>query len=132
MTPARVVKRGGRRYTYYTCTGAQKRGWDSCPSKSVPAAALERFVLQQLLEADAAAVRSSFTGTDDETAPSEHASAIDSDRLSAAQRFRLVRSRLQRVEYDGAVGKVAITLRHGEETAERREDGENQEQGMQP
>ena len=43
MTPAHS-KRGTKRYRYYTCSNAQKRGWDTCPSKSVPAAELERFV----------------------------------------------------------------------------------------
>ncbi len=36
MTPSQT-RRGGRRYRYYTCVNAQKRGWDRCPSKSVPA-----------------------------------------------------------------------------------------------
>src|SRR5204863_362574 len=36
MTPAHSAK-GARRYRYYVCTNAQKRGWDQCPSKSLPA-----------------------------------------------------------------------------------------------
>jgi site-specific DNA recombinase len=40
--------RGQRRYRYYTCTNAQKRGWDACPSKSVPAGEIERFVIEQI------------------------------------------------------------------------------------
>jgi site-specific DNA recombinase len=110
MTPARVVKRGGRHYAYYVCTGAQKRGWDSCPSKSVPAATLERFVLQQLLELDAVAPAAGATppGGGPQPAP---AAPLDPDRLSVAERDRLVRARLERVEYDGAAGKVALTIR---------------------
>jgi site-specific DNA recombinase len=100
MTPARVVKRGGRRFAYYVCTAAQKRGWDTCPSKSVPAATLERFVLQQLLELNESAARP--------TSAAQH--AFDPDRLAAAERIHLVRSRVERVEYDGAAGKVAITF----------------------
>lgn len=34
MTPAHATK-GNRRYRYYTCTGAQKRGRHTCPSGSV-------------------------------------------------------------------------------------------------
>src|SRR5262249_56897418 len=47
MTPAHVT-RGNRRYRYYTCSAAQKQGWHTCPSKSVPAPALEGYVLNQI------------------------------------------------------------------------------------
>ena len=40
MTPAWSGK-NGRRYRYYTCLRAQKRGWASCPTKSVPARQIE-------------------------------------------------------------------------------------------
>jgi site-specific DNA recombinase len=47
MTPAHTTKKG-RRYRYYCCTAAQKRGWDICPSKSVPAGEIERFIVEQV------------------------------------------------------------------------------------
>ncbi|MCB0325542.1 MAG: recombinase family protein, partial [Bdellovibrionales bacterium] len=37
-----------RRYRYYTCYTASKRGWDSCPSKSLPAEEIEQFVIEQI------------------------------------------------------------------------------------
>jgi len=40
--------RGNKRYRYYVCVHAQKRGWDTCPTKSVPAAEIERFVVDQI------------------------------------------------------------------------------------
>lgn len=40
--------KGPKRYRYYVCTKAQKRGWYTCPSKSVPAGELERFVVDQI------------------------------------------------------------------------------------
>jgi site-specific DNA recombinase len=48
MTPSHTSKNKARRYRYYTCTNAQKRGWDTCPSKSVPAGEIERFVVEQV------------------------------------------------------------------------------------
>jgi site-specific DNA recombinase len=42
-----TVKRN-KRYRYYVCCAAQKRGWDSCSTKSVPAGELERFVIEQI------------------------------------------------------------------------------------
>src|SRR5207253_10222321 len=47
MTPAHT-KRGSRRYRYYTCTNAQKRGWPACPSRSIPAAEMDKVVLAQI------------------------------------------------------------------------------------
>jgi site-specific DNA recombinase len=48
MTPAHSTRKRTKRYRYYVCTGAQKRGWDTCPSKSVPAAELEQFVIDRI------------------------------------------------------------------------------------
>lgn len=48
MISSTTSKQKARSYRYYVCTGAQKKGWDTCPSKSVPAGTLERFVLDQI------------------------------------------------------------------------------------
>jgi len=40
--------RNNRRYRYYVCVKAQKEGWDTCPSKSVPAVEIENFVVDQI------------------------------------------------------------------------------------
>lgn len=40
--------RGNKRYRYYVCIKAQKQGWHLCPTKSVPAAEIERFVLDEI------------------------------------------------------------------------------------
>jgi site-specific DNA recombinase len=47
MVPTHTTK-NGRRYRYYVCSGAQKRGWHTCPSKSIPAAEVEQFVVEQI------------------------------------------------------------------------------------
>ena len=41
-------KKDGRRYRYYVCYNAQKRGWASCPAPSLPAGELEQFVVNQI------------------------------------------------------------------------------------
>jgi site-specific DNA recombinase len=46
MTPSFAIKKNSLRYRYYVCCQAQRRGWRSCPSKSVPALAIEQFALQ--------------------------------------------------------------------------------------
>jgi site-specific DNA recombinase len=52
MAPSHTVKRladnGGKVDRYYCCTNAQKRGWHVCPTPSVPAPELERFVIDQV------------------------------------------------------------------------------------
>src|SRR5262249_7843441 len=47
MTPSHCTKNGSTHYRYYVCTNAQKRGWKACPSKSIPAGEIERFVIDQ-------------------------------------------------------------------------------------
>jgi site-specific DNA recombinase len=48
MTPTQTTRHGTKRYRYYVCSHAQKRGWQTCPSKAAPAATLEQFVLDQV------------------------------------------------------------------------------------
>lgn len=48
MLPSHSTKRGNKRYRYYVCSAAQKRGWHTCPTKSVPASEIERFVVDQI------------------------------------------------------------------------------------
>jgi site-specific DNA recombinase len=40
--------KGGKRYRYYVCLTAQKKGWASCPYPSLPAGDLEQFVIGQI------------------------------------------------------------------------------------
>jgi site-specific DNA recombinase len=64
MTPAHTTK-GNRRYRYYTCCGAQKHGWAACPSKSVPAAQIERVIIEQIkcVGSDPAVLREVLTAS---------------------------------------------------------------------
>lgn len=40
--------KGSRLYRYYVCGRAQREGWTSCPSKSIPAAEIERFIVDRI------------------------------------------------------------------------------------
>jgi site-specific DNA recombinase len=42
--------KGSRLYRYYVCNSAQKRGWEVCPSPSIPAGDIDRFVVDQIKE----------------------------------------------------------------------------------
>lgn len=47
MVHSTTLKKG-RRYRYYVCTKAQKQGWNTCPTKSVPAQEIEEFVVDRI------------------------------------------------------------------------------------
>ncbi|WP_442508700.1 recombinase family protein [Novipirellula sp. SH528] len=40
--------KGSKRYRYYVCGTAMQKGWAECPSPSVPAGEIERFIVQQI------------------------------------------------------------------------------------
>jgi site-specific DNA recombinase len=48
MTPSHTTRKGGLRYRYYTCSHAQKNGWQTCPSQSIPAQPIEQLVVEQI------------------------------------------------------------------------------------
>jgi site-specific DNA recombinase len=123
MTPAHTTRNGGRRYRYYVCTQAQKRGWQTCRSKSVPAAPIEELVVDQIraLARDPAVLQEALTqvrqGNDARLAEavSEAARVVAGPQevwgtLRSADQVRLVRLLVARVDYDGARGKVAISF----------------------
>lgn len=43
-----ISGKGKRRYRYYVCSHAQKHGWDTCPTKSLPARDVEQFVVDRI------------------------------------------------------------------------------------
>lgn len=44
------TSKGNKHYRYYVCLNAQKRGWGTCQTKSIPAGEIERFVVEQIRE----------------------------------------------------------------------------------
>ena len=132
MTPSHS-RRGTRRYRYYVCTRAQKRGWDQCASKSVPAAQIEAFVLEQirclgrdpaLLAQVAAEVGPHEAETEGGAGSADVAleaadgtgvalEALDSawPTLTTEQQARVLDLLVQRVAYDGGKETVSITFR---------------------
>jgi len=93
MTPAQV-SRGNRRYRYYTCSAAQRKGWHTCPSKSLPAGAVERYVLEQI------AFRM----------PGGRGQVQPPATESPSEQRQSVRDCVARIDYDGTTGEMAITL----------------------
>jgi site-specific DNA recombinase len=127
MTPSYACENGIKRYRYYVCCAAQKRGWGHCPSKSVSAGAIERLVLERIrrLGEDPTLLRQAWEQTEPADS-TEEAGDLGISTTAAADLMALVRSgdgtlppqELARrlgllvhcVDYDGFRGKVAITF----------------------
>jgi hypothetical protein len=92
------TSKGPRRYRYYTCSGAQKHGWASCPSKSIPAMEVEQFVIKE--------ARNARPGELD-------CQDSSSQWLSTAERAKLLSGIVRCVEYDGRQGELKIKLLPG-------------------
>src|SRR5207244_708047 len=108
VTPAHT-KRGNARYRYYTCTNAQKRGWKACPSRSIPAAEMDKVVLAQI------------RGACPHSAENEGEQMLDGpgrfdhwwQALSPQGQGEALLELVEKVDYDGRAGQLAITFRPG-------------------
>ena len=99
MVPTYTAKLG-RRYRYYVCRTARRKGWSACPTKSVPARMIEDLVVGQLRTALSAP----------ETR--ERLNISEADRLAFDQGDQdLIRALVTKVSYDGTTGAVSLSLR---------------------
>jgi hypothetical protein len=87
MTPIASWGSKGQRYYYYACLSTIKRGRQACPAKSLPASALENWVIEQLRKLGP------------EVCPES-----DEEPRNLAQTW------IKRVDFDCAGEKLAITL----------------------
>jgi site-specific DNA recombinase len=99
-----------KRYRYYVCLQAQKRGWHTCPSKSVPAAEIERFVLDQIRKLELARLQQAI-GRDVADEASFEAFDEAWEGLSADDKARVLRQLVERVDYDGAQETISVVFR---------------------
>ena len=83
--------KNGRKYPYYVCRQAQRRGWATCPSKSLPAQAIEASVLRQMR---AAAV--------------EIPEAAEWERMDRPDQLATLQSLVARIGYDGTSQRISI------------------------
>ena len=83
--------KGPRRYRYYVCSSSQKWGRDSCPTKSIPAEEIEGFVWCEL---DGDSHLSGQLGP--------------RDGLSTCEQAKRLAELVERIDYDGRQGDLAI------------------------
>lgn len=106
MTPSHS-SRGGKRYRYYVCSGAQKRGWSTCPAPSIPAAEIERFVVDEIR---AMARQPGVDNPQGEPFGRLRLLECTWDYLGPSEQAHLLRSLLARVTYNWREAKVSITF----------------------
>jgi hypothetical protein len=113
MTPA-YTARHARRYAYYVCTTAQRRGWSVCPSKSLPAGAMEQQVLTQLAQylGPAKAITQHLvpSGVSQELWQAWHCVRQNPQDCSRQHAWLLLDRVLERAEYHGGTGELTLTL----------------------
>ena len=112
MTPTYATKNGVVRYRYYVCCNAQKRGWDNCPSKSVPAGEIERLLIEQTRTFLRDPANPTLVEQTHENAGAMDLSAFRAmaESLTAQEQARMVQLVVQRVDYDGSRNKVSTTF----------------------
>src|SRR5204863_9918878 len=86
--------RKNRRYHYYTCGSARQNGSAACPGKSVPAAHIERSILERIEDHNGVG---QFRAEWDALGPVEH--------------IEFMRSVVESVMYNGATHRVSIRFR---------------------
>ncbi len=97
--------KGSRQYRYYVCHRAQKRGWQVCPSPSIPAGEIERFVIDQIkaVGRDPLVIKETL-------AQARQQAEGEIERLTAERAGLVARLRDDHAE----VGRLAATARPGD------------------
>lgn len=90
-----------KRYRYYVCVRAQKRGWSECPGPSLPADQLERFVVDQIrsLGQDDALMVEAVQGAHDRLR--SHVAELEGTRGQIKERLQIARDELRELVDSG-------------------------------
>jgi len=81
----------GRKYPYYLCLNARRKGWAVCPAKSLPAQRIEDSILGQL--------RLTQPGM---LSPAEW------EQLDRGEQIETIQAMVKRIGYDGRTRQVSI------------------------
>jgi site-specific DNA recombinase len=92
------ASKGGRKYPYYVCRNAQTKGWAACPSKSLPARAIEESVLRRVREEQSGDMADGATW----------------EQMDRVLQVAAIRARVERVGFDGRDRQITIRFRSEE------------------
>jgi site-specific DNA recombinase len=88
------ARKNDRTYPYYVCLNAQRKGWATCPAKSLSARAIEESVLNRLREA-----QPTLFG------------AAEWEQMDRTRQVEVMGDLVERVGYDGAGRQISIRFR---------------------
>jgi site-specific DNA recombinase len=80
-----------RKYPYYLCLNAKRKGWAACPAKSLPARRIEESVLGQIRDAQRGLTDSAGW-----------------EQLNRTGQVEAIRQIVERVGYDAGKGQISI------------------------
>ena len=83
-----------RKYPYYVCLNAQRKGWAVCPAKSLPALAIEESVLGRAREVHGGI-----------------AEGAEWEKMDRTVQLETIQARIERIGYDGTSRQVSIRFR---------------------
>jgi hypothetical protein len=92
--------KNGRKYPYYVCLNAQRKGWANCPGKSLPARAIEESVLGRIRDAQHGMIDPSAW-----------------EQMDRTRQVEAIHAVIERVGYDGAARQISIRFRADATTA---------------
>ena len=101
-------KKNGRSYRYYVCGKAQRAGWSSCPTKSIPAEEIERCIYERIraIGSDPKLVEETIRAARDQIA--EQTTRLEAEvRITEQQLNRLREEKQSLLESIGQGGSVA-------------------------
>src|SRR6266481_1098645 len=89
MSPTYSSK-GRKHYRYYVCSQAQKRGWDHCPTQSIPAGQIERIVVAQISKVGQDSERLQKILTEASQQRHTRLAALESDRRRLERELKIL------------------------------------------
>ena len=109
MTPTHTTK-AGRTYRYYVCSAAQKHGRTTCPSKSVPAGPVERFVLDRVRAVGRDPDLLARVLAEAKAIEAERTAGLDAAVTAAAGRVRAAHVEVRRLSTEFRPGEASAEL----------------------
>ncbi|MEK6799666.1 MAG: recombinase family protein [Planctomycetota bacterium] len=103
------TSKGNRRYRYYACYTAQKQGWHACPSKSVPAEQIERFVVEQIRAVGKDPAVMAMALDQARSQALEETASLESDARIAEREIGRIHAEIGKVATDAATNGHAAT-----------------------
>ena len=95
------TQKGDRLYRYYTCQAAQKQGWETCPSKALPAEQIEQFAVDRIKALGSDPALRAATLAEARRARQERIDALEGDRVVAQRELKRLGAEIAKAAQEG-------------------------------